>query len=151
MRKFVLLLFFIPAWVYAGMKPGLIVDPKTPYLAQGLFISKSIGNCSLGITPLTINFSPTGIPKKKLPKAFYPWGVAATAVIVGGGVAYYGAYKEILPLAISGGTVAVAGGILAAVSLSPLRKYVGLASINGKNKNTIAALGPTGIYLSHRF
>ena len=138
MRKLILFLFFIPALVHANLNPCLTTNSNGLFFISERPIDKAV-------------FAPEQLLKKKLPRAFYPWGVAATAVIVGGGLAYYGSYKDILPLAITGGTIAIAGGALAVISLSPFRKIVGLGGIIKKTSNTMVALSPMGIFLSYGF
>ena len=140
MRKLFLILFLVPLLAQAHLN----FEVK----------NASHNNYSLAVSHTSIemlsHFSGPKSSKSGLPISFYPWGLAATAVLVGGSVAYYGGYKENLPLAVTGGTVALLGGALAVVSLSPLRKYVGLA-YTSKKKNVSFALNPASVSLSCKF
>ena len=139
MRKLLILFCFVPFIGYSGVKPVLNLNSPN-FLRVELFNNLKV------LAPNNIYKGGGG-----LPRAFYPWGVAATAVLVGGGVAYYGSYKENLPLAVTGGIVAIAGGTLAVLSLSPLRKYVGLTGISKKNTKTLVAISPNRLYVTFHF
>ena len=141
MKKIILFLFSIPGIVNAGGISSL----------EKRYLSARFADDFVRRENKLILSTPKGLNNGGLPKAFYPWGLAATAVFIGGGVAYWGSYKDNLPLAITGGTVAIAGGALAVISLSPLRKYVGLAGNFKQNKNALYAFTPVGMYLSYRF
>ena len=136
MRKLIFLFLLIPTLSQAGFHPETGIQ-------HSVFFGNKANNFLM--------VQPNALTKSKLPKAFYPWGAAAAGVLVGGGLAYYGSYKDNYPLSVTGGIIAIAGGTLAVLSLSPLRKYIGLAGMNKKSMNTSLALNPVGMYLSIRF
>lgn len=138
MRKIFLLFLLIPSITRAGLEKYPIFNNSNFLLTQKIH---------LDFMPI----SPHDIFKDNLPRAIYPWGVAVAAVLVGGGIAYYGSYKDILPLSIAGGVVALAGGVLAVVSLSPYKKYIRLSSTMEKKHNTSLSLANNGLGLTYRF
>ena len=139
MKKIIAILLIFPLLSYSNNSILIFSKSKYSLLDQTAFIGNK-------------NYA----PKKSNSgggKFDIPWGVSAAMILVGGGMAYYyGAnIKNNTGLAITGGLIALTGGVFASISVARHIKGGRLFGMIDNNSNTAVALGPGTIKISHRF